>query len=276
MQIEKVFNNNVIQATDEQGREIILMGRGLAFQMKVGQDVDQTKVEKTFVLKDGAESFQTLYQEMSKDEINCVLEIIKLAEDDLGQTFESSLYITLGDHIKFAIERTQDNIHLQNPLSWEVKKFYSKEYAIGQKALVIIKERMGLELAQDEAASIALHLINAQKESGLMEETVKMIKIVQDILNIVHIHFNREFDESSISYNRFMTHLQYFAQRVIRGTLVGTNDSFLFEQVQASYPEAFKCSNRIKTYIEQSYEYPMGNDEQVYLTIHIQRLLTTK
>ncbi|WP_333564647.1 CAT RNA binding domain-containing protein [Streptococcus parasuis] len=37
MQIEKVYNNNVIQTTDQQGRELIVMGKGLGFQKKAGE-----------------------------------------------------------------------------------------------------------------------------------------------------------------------------------------------------------------------------------------------
>ena len=34
MRIEKVINNNVISALDDQGREIVAMGRGIGFQKK--------------------------------------------------------------------------------------------------------------------------------------------------------------------------------------------------------------------------------------------------
>ena len=83
-------------------------------------------------------------------------------------------------------------------------------------------------------------------------------------------------DEDSVSYNRFVTHIQYFAQRVINGVVQGTNDSFLYEQVKLNYPEAFSCSEKIKNFIETSYDFTMSNDEQVYITIHIQRLETNK
>ena len=49
------------------------------------------------------------------------------------------------------------------------------------------------------------------------------------------------------------------------------NDSFLYEQVKLNYPEAFSCSEKIKNYIESSH----SRDEQVYITIHIQRLETS-
>lgn len=34
MRIERVINNNVISALDDQGREIVAMGRGIGFQKK--------------------------------------------------------------------------------------------------------------------------------------------------------------------------------------------------------------------------------------------------
>ena len=39
MRIEKVINNNVISALDDQGREIVAMGRGIGFQKKSGQEI---------------------------------------------------------------------------------------------------------------------------------------------------------------------------------------------------------------------------------------------
>ena len=41
MEILRVFNNNVVLARDELGREAILTGRGLGFQRRRGDTVDQ-------------------------------------------------------------------------------------------------------------------------------------------------------------------------------------------------------------------------------------------
>ena len=51
MQIEKVLNNNVAQALDN-NVEYIVMGKGLGFQKKVGDLVDKEKnLKRTFVLE---------------------------------------------------------------------------------------------------------------------------------------------------------------------------------------------------------------------------------
>lgn len=52
MQIQKVLNNNVISVIDEQGKEIVVMGRGIAFQRRPGDPVDEALIDKVFRLED--------------------------------------------------------------------------------------------------------------------------------------------------------------------------------------------------------------------------------
>ena len=62
MRIEKVINNNVISALDDQGREIVAMGRGIGFQKKSGQEIKAAQVEKIFHL--GSPDLQARFQEL--------------------------------------------------------------------------------------------------------------------------------------------------------------------------------------------------------------------
>ena len=276
MLIQKVLNNNVVQVKADNGDELVIMGRGIGFQKATGDPIDSSKIAKTFVLKEEDAMFSDIYQELSTEEIDTVFSIVKLAEERLNQDYQSHVYITLGDHLHYALERHRDQLPLTNPLAWEVRRVYKAEYKVGLEALDIVEEKTGVRLEESEASSIALHLINAQKEGQMLEQTLKMLKVVQDILNIVRLHYGIDFDEDSISYQRFVTHLQYFAQRVNGKLQQGSNDSFLYEQVRETYPKAFTCSDKIKQYIETTYDFPVGREEQVYLTIHIQRLATTK
>ena len=276
MLIQKVLNNNVVQVKNDNGDELVIMGRGIGFQKATGDPIDSSKIAKTFVLKEEDAMFSDIYQELSTEEIDTVFSIVKLAEERLNQDYQSHVYITLGDHLHYALERHRDQLPLTNPLAWEVRRVYKAEYKVGLEALDIVEEKTGVRLEESEASSIALHLINAQKEGQMLEQTLRMLKVVQDILNIVRLHYGIDFDEDSISYQRFVTHLQYFAQRVNSKLQQGSNDSFLYEQVRETYPKAFTCSNKIKQYVETTYDFPVGREEQVYLTIHIQRLATTK
>ncbi|EMC23665.1 BglG family transcription antiterminator LicT [Streptococcus mutans] len=280
MKIEKVFNNNVVQILGINNEEIIVMGKGLGFQKKPGDEVNQDLIEKRFILQntntDMVGELSRVYVDLDSEEIDLVLEIIHQGQEKLGQTFDISLYIALADHLHYTIQRTREGLTLQNPLAWEVRKFYPKEFQLGKDTIELVKEKMMLQLVDDEAASIALHFINAQKDGGLLEKNRLISKIVSDILEIVRLHFGEVRDEESISYNRFITHVQYFAQRVANGLVQGKNDAFLYEQVKENYPHAFACTEKIKSYVESAYNFAMSRDEQVYLTIHIQRLETSQ
>lgn len=273
MYVLKVFNNNIVMTVNDQGEEMIVTGKGIGFQIKSGDSIDKDKIEKRFTLQNSLSknALADLYKESEPEVIESVLVIIDKAEKELGIKPEGNLYIAVADHLNFAIERQKEGLSIQNPLIWEVKKFYPNEYEVGLFAIKQIKQIIGTTLPDSEAASIALHLVNARKEGSYMEHTIKMTKIVHDILGIVRHYFAIEFDEESISFSRFITHLQFFAQRVIEGESQGEDDAFLYDQVVHSYPEAFKCTNKIKHYLHEVHQFNMSQDEQVYLTIHIQR-----
>ena len=279
MKIVKVYNNNVVLAEAGDASEVIVMGKGIGFQKRTGDAIDKSLIEKTFVIQenDSADQLKAIYQDLPQEESDAIFKIIQEAETRLDHTFQANVYLTLADHIHYAIQRTKEGIDLTNPLAFEVKKFYRREYELGKIGLELIAEHTGVMMAPDEATSIALHFVNAQKEGQLIEETMKVTRIVQDILNIVRLHFGVAFDEESISYNRFYTHLQYFAQRVVMGEVFQTApDTFLVEQVKANYPAAYTCANKISTYVGATHQFQVGTDELVYLTIHIHRVVQQK
>ena len=51
MVIDKIINNNIVSAFDETGLEVVIMGRGIGFQMKRGQEVPAEKIEKVFRIR---------------------------------------------------------------------------------------------------------------------------------------------------------------------------------------------------------------------------------
>lgn len=51
MKIDKILNNNVAVIIDH-NEERIVMGRGICFKKKVGDQIDRHKVDKEFFLAD--------------------------------------------------------------------------------------------------------------------------------------------------------------------------------------------------------------------------------
>lgn len=275
MKIKKVLNNNVVVSLNSRNQEIVVMGRGLAFQKKVGEIIDASKIEKTFVLETHgiSEKLANLLRDISEKYLNISARILEYAKSQLPYKLDEYLYVALTDHISFAISRYKQGIHLKNPLLWEIRKFYKDEFQVAVKALEIIKEETGIELGEDEAASIALHLVNSQLSGENVATAIQVTEIVNKILNIVKYHFKMELDENSINYERFLTHLRFFAIRFIREEkLEESVDEFFFEQIKIKYPEAYACTQKIKMYLEKQFHFELTKDEELYLTVHIYRV----
>lgn len=209
MKIVKIMNNNVVDALDEREREIIVLGKWIGFQKHAEDLVEESRIEKIFRLPEQSKSqFEKLVEEIPYEYVKYTDEIVRESTEILGKKLNKNIYITLTDHLHFAIERYRQNIHFQNALLWEVKKFYSREYEIGLKALELLKKKEGVELSVDEAAFIALHIVNAEMD-GNMTQTLGMPGMLKDMVNIVRYTFQVELDEDSLSYERFVTHLKF-------------------------------------------------------------------
>ncbi len=275
MKITKVLNNNVVMSRDESDQEVVVMGRGLAFQKKVRDVIDTAKIEKTFVLESSgvAKKLAELMKDTPEIYLELSYKILELAKSHLTYKLDDYLYVALTDHLSFAITRHKNGIDLKNPLLWEIRRYYKQEFQIALKALDMVEEDTGVRLEEDEAASIALHLVNSQLSGENMDMAIKVTELVNNILNIVKYFFKIELDENSINYERFLTHLRFFAIRFIRKEESNeAYDNFLYEQVKKKYVAAFECTERIATYIAKNYDWNISNDEKVYLTLHIHRI----
>ncbi|AYK07064.1 PRD domain-containing protein [Brevibacillus sp. 7WMA2] len=277
MKIAKVINNNVISVYNDQNKELVIMGRGIAFQKRPGDKVEEDKIEKIFKLenKDISEKFKTLLYEIPMEYMEISENIINYAKMSLGKKLNESIYVSLTDHIYFAIQRNKDGLDIKNALLWEIKRLYQDEFSVGQKAIKQINQKLGITLPEDEAGFIALHIVNAELNEE-MPTIVTITKVMQEILNIVKYHFNIEVDEESLHYYRFITHLKFFAQRLCKETHMESSDDFLYEMVKSKYKEAYECTKKIKRYIQKEYKHELTNEEVLYLTIHIHRVVNKK
>lgn len=231
MVINQIINNNIAISIDSQGDEVILIGKGLAFSKKKGEEIDNKKIEKRFYLEDKGlyAKFKKLLQEVSVEEINIADDIISLARRELKKELSESIYISLPDHISLAVNRIKTGLNVKNGLLWEIKKLYKEEYSVAKKAVQLINERFNIELGDDEAGFIAFHFVNAQLNSG-MNTVAKITKFISEIINIVTYQLKMTIDEESLSSFRFITHLKFFANRMFSQEVnESSDDPFLYE-----------------------------------------------
>ncbi|GAA0822473.1 BglG family transcription antiterminator LicT [Clostridium tertium] len=276
MKIHRILNNNVIITLDKDGEECVVCGKGLAFKKKVGDEVDSKHVNKVFVLKDQSmnEKFKQLLLNIPLDHVKIADEIIKLAETKLGKKLNDSLIISLSDHIYTSLSRYSEGIPIKNAMLWDIKRFYEDEFEIGMNALDMIEELFSVRLPDDEAGFIALHIVNAEMDESNMEQILDITRIMQEISNIVKYYFRVEFDINSVYYYRFITHLKFFAQRLVLGKTIDDRSSDgLLDVVKVKYNTSYKCVGKINEYLKSKYNYELSLEEQLYLTIHIERVI---
>ena len=273
MRIEKVINNNIVSAFDDTGREIVVMGRGLGFGVRPGQPVNEDKIEKEFRIKsrDTADQLKELLADMPLERAQISADIISYAKSSLNLKLNQSIYVTLTDHINFAIDRFEKGINLQNALLWDIKRFYPREFNLGLYALRLIKERLDVELPEDEAGYIALHFVNAEYGTNI-KDAFRFPNQLKDILQITSDELGIVLDERTLHYERFVTHLKFLLQRVYRRELLPNEENELAELMRTKYPKEYACSCKIAEYIEKNADCKLSGEEVMYLAIHIRRV----
>ena len=273
MKIDKIINNNIVSAIEADGKEVVIMGRGLGFGMKPGKEIPEGKIEKVFRLdsQNSTDKFKELLANLPLEHIQASTEIINYAKSVLNRRLNQSIYITLTDHINFAIERFKERMVFTNPLLNEIKTFYKEEYLVGEYAVALIERRIGIKLPVDEAGFIALHIVNAEYNT-VMRYTIDITNLIQNVVKIVKEYFSMDLDETSLNYQRFVTHLRFLAQRIIGGEMLNSENPEFNQLISQMYPEEYACSLKLKDYIQVTYHHDVTEEETAYLAVHIKRI----
>lgn len=278
MIIKKILNNNVVITTNYQMEEIIVMGKGLAYGKQAGDNIDMNKINKTFEvsLKPSQRKMINMLKDIPLEYMEISDCVIKEAKVDLE--VDDSLYISLTDHIHTSIERYKEGVYLKNHMLFEIKNFYPKEFELGLLTLELIKEKYGINMEEDEAAFLALHIVSSEVGRNI-SDIYEMTNFILEIIGIVKDYFKLELDEDSLSYHRFVTHLKFFGLRFfnkIKQVEDITLNNDLLEIMKEKYVESYLCTSKIQSHIEKTYHYELNDEEVLYLTIHVAKIISKK
>lgn len=238
----------------------------------MGERLMRSRIEKVFRIENEklSRQFQEILENIPLEHMQLTSDIITYAKKNLNVQLNQSIYITLTDHINFAIQRQAQGIQLKNALLWEIKKFYHQEYLMGKYAINLLNEKLGTKFSEDEAGFIALHFVNAEYDTTI-NDTFAMTNMIQGILELVKQEMGIEFDEESLHYERFVTHLKFLAQRLYRHELLKDEEIEFAKLMEGKYPGEYECSKHIAEYIEKEYGGQISGEEIMFLAIHIKR-----
>lgn len=272
MRAVKVFNNNAVSVVMPDGREAILVGNGLGFGLRPGAKVDPDRVTKVYYVQN---EMQTKFLKMLENvtpQVMQAAERIALAAESESILLSNQSIISLVDHISFALERASKGTFLPNLMLQETRMLYPREYAVGQRALDIIRECCSVQLPPDEAGYIALHLVTVSADRELTYDTLKFVKAVTDI---IRQSYGCTLEEESLEAARLTTHLKFLAARILRHTPWQDTDlEEMYDVLLHHDGRNAGCIKRINDYLRQEFDYELNHQEQVYLLIHLTKLMS--
>ncbi|WP_159639336.1 PRD domain-containing protein [Erysipelothrix anatis] len=274
MIIKRIYNNNVILALDTYDKEVVLLGRGIGFQMSKGDTVNESKIEKRFDLDDDEQfKFQELVKDMPMDYIALADDIITLIKSKIHEPLNDSIYTTLTDHISNLVDRIHMGITFDNSLLWNIQMLYPLEYDIATEVVEIISKELDIKIDKDEANFITLHIVNAETNTRMME--IYQITEIVSLINCVVDESFPHIDKENYAYQRFLTHCRWFAHRVLNEVSNSKKEKANFETLNLlnrQYGEASDCIVEIKKILSEKYSYEVKIDEELYLMLHLIKL----
>lgn len=272
MRIQKIINNNAVTLLEENGKEMVATGNGIGFHKKPGMAVDDIKIEKIYRMEneESLARFKELLSNLPLEHIQVSNDIIAMAKKSLGISLNQNIYITLTDHINFAIDRFREGSYFQNALTNEIQYFYSSEYSIGIYALELIEKKTGIRLPEDEASSIAIHIVNAELDLKV-SDSFKLTNALGQLFSRLE---EKEWLPSEESHEKklFFTNLKFLVHRMMFNTRTYVEDEKLSDFITLNYQKEYEIVQEIKNYLYEAYGCEMQPDEEIYLALDIKRV----
>lgn len=269
--ILRILNNNALLAEEKSdGSERILLGKGIGFGKRAGDEV---------AIDEGVQVYTPVVREEQHSTIHAVNAIDPVYIETAGRIIETAekvfdsingdILLPLADHLAFAARRERENIFLPNPFIPDIKILFGKEYAVALESRSTIEEMTGYRISDDEAGFIALHIHSGLSDEAV-SETLKATQIIDESMQIIEEQLKKEMEKEALSYIRLMSHLYYMVARAKTGEAVNLD---LNEFVQEKYPEAMKIADLICANMAEKLEKQIMQEEIGFLAIHIQRMI---
>jgi beta-glucoside operon transcriptional antiterminator len=269
------YNNNIILANDN-GQEVIVLGKEIGFQASPGMLVDEGLIEKVFVPQETAQisRFAGTLSELAYEYILLATHVVDGAKELLQAELNPSVVVSLADHFSVVFKRAQDHIELGTPLKWDIRHLYPREFYAGMRGLEIVRREWPISLPEAESVNIALHFINAEIASPDMPTTFKIVAITSDIIGIVKDYFYMAFDEKAFDVMPFVMHLR---NMVLKYTVrpnqnAQTIDEGLFTLITKRYSETAECCSHICLYLRETQGWEPVRNNILFLTLYIRRV----
>lgn len=269
MKVVKKLNNNVAICIDNNGRELVAFGKGIGFGKIPYELSDLSKIDRTFY--DIDENHLSLFEEIGEEVINIAMDIVDYACEMLDYDYNSNLVFALADHISFIVENNKKGITTNSFLNYDIEYYYEKEKEVGDRAIEYINDKLGCNFPKSQSAGIALHFINAEKNTGI-KRSYNEDGVIEHITQILEKELNISVAKNDFNYYRFATHMRHLLERLEQDRMIESRNKKLYEHAKKNYKKEYKCAGKIKKYLYKEFGYEINEEEELYLILHINRV----
>lgn len=268
--IKKVLNHNaVIAICSDNNQEYLLLGKGIGFGKRISERIEVGDGDTAYSLQEATERGDTreLARTIPPDCLEITNQILNEAEKVFGR-IDGSILFPMADHIEYAIKRIRSREQISNPLTDDIRVLFHMEYKVAESIIPILKERMGIEMEEDEVGYIALHIHSAIQDENV-SQAMQMAQVVRDCISMVEQGIGKPIDVMSLSYNRLMNHIRYMVARALKGEVLKVN---MNDYMGIKFPQAFRMAEKICRQVGHNLKRELDEVEIGYLAMHIERV----
>lgn len=270
MEVIKKLGNNAAICKDNSGRELIALGLGIGFPKCPYPLDDLSKIERTFYNVDN--EYLYLFENVDSNILALSADVIDLATTMLSVSLKENAIYTLADHLNFAVIRLNKGMIFNTPISNELRDLYPVEVKVAKYTLNLMKKKLNIELPEEEMYAIAMNIINSEEILSSTSDVSVKSEFILEIVHLIEAQMHISIDKNSFNYSRFASHMQYLFRRKSEYTEISSTNKKLFELLKNEYPMTYQCVLGIKELIFNKFNWNIGDEELLYLILHVNRL----
>lgn len=268
--ISKVLNHNGVIVIDKKDKkEYVLLGKGIGFGKKAGEEMEQPEACSIYSLQSTSSKgdAEELIKSVEPEYFEMANAILNEAEARFGK-IDRSILFPMADHIAFAVKRIQNGEQISNPLTDDIKVLFHAEYKIACMLREMLKKNMQITIDDDEIGYVALHIHSAlEKESVAL--SMQMAGAVRECVSLIEEQKKIRINIMSLSYNRLMNHVKYMVARAMTKESLKVN---MNEYIKHNFPESFELAKIICDHLSKALHAPLEDMEIGYLALHVERV----
>lgn len=275
MLIYRILNNNAVLTKDDRHREMIILGKGIAFKKGMYDEIDESKITKKFLLASKQEkmNLETIIKHIPYEYFEFTESIRSYCEQQLQHFLDDGFTLRVADHIYFSVTKYHEDIRTPNLMLNEIQMFYRREFEISRTIIQWINDKFDVHFDENEAGFITFHIVSSSMSTTDLDMN-EMLERLTFMIKYIEQYFHVTLDIQSLEYSRLVTHLKYFIQRMnYPSDRPSLKEDSLFLLLKDKFYDLYEFLIVFEHALQMKYSYTLSDSDQLYLLIHLARVL---